>query len=207
MPGWAWIAIAVAVVVVVAVVAAATTHRKRLHRTRELRGRFGAEYDRALKSSGGRRKGEAELEQRLERRRELRIAQVRSSERDAYESEWREIEAQFDAAPLPAVTRADALAATVLADCGYPMQAGFDSRAALLSVDHPEAVEHYRRAHATLRRSDEDGLSREDLYESLQHYRALLDDVVGDGPRQLPPRDDAETGQGFASGGGRRDSR
>jgi hypothetical protein len=207
MPGWAWIAIAVAVIVVVAALAAAATHRKRLHRTEELRGRFAAEYDRTLKSSGGRRKGEHELEQRLERRRELRIAEVRSSERNAYESEWRQIEKQFDEAPLPAVTRADALTATVLADCGYPMQAGFDSRAALLSVDHPEAVEHYRRAHGTLRRSDDGGLSREDLYESLQHYRALLDDVLGDGPPQHPPRDDGEPAPGFASGGGRRDSR
>lgn len=207
MPGWAWIAVAVAVIVVVAVILATTTRRKRRRRTDELRGRFGPEYDRALKGAGGRRKGEAELEQRLERRRGLQIADVRPSERAAYESEWEGIESQFEEAPLAAVTKADALVTTVLADCGYPMQAGFDRRAALLSVDHPDAVEHYRRAHATLRSADDGGLSREDLFESLQHYRALLDDLVGDGRPQHPPGDQVEQERGFASGGGRRDSR
>jgi hypothetical protein len=207
MPGWAWIAIAVAVIVVVAVVAAATTRRKRGRRTKELRSRFGAEYDRALKSEGGRRKGEEELERRLERRRDVQIAPVRSSERNAYESEWREIEAQFEEAPVAAIAKADALATTVLADRGYPMDAGFDRRAALLSVDHPEAVEHYRRAHATLRLSDDGGVSSEDLFESLQHYRALLDDVWGGARPQHPPRDEADAEGAFPPGGRRRDSR
>jgi hypothetical protein len=207
MPGWAWIAIAVAVIVVVAVIVAWTTQRKRHRRTRELRARFGAEYDRALKGSGGRRKGEAELEDRLEGRRGLQIASVRNSERSEYEAKWRDLEAQFEEAPLPAVSRADALVTTVLADRGYPMEAGFDRRAALLSVDHPEAVEHYRRAHATLRRSDEGGLSREDLFESLQHYRALLDELLDDGGLQNPPRETVDAEAGFSSGGGRRDSR
>jgi len=207
MSGWIAIGIAVAVLVVVAAVAVTATRRKRRRRTEELRERFGAEYDRAVRSSGGRRRGEAELEQRLERRRELRIAEVRSSERDAYESEWEGIEARFEEEPLAAITTADALAATVLADRGYPMETAFDRRAGVLSVDHPEAVEHYRRAHATLRRADEGGVSREDLYESLQHYRALLDDVVGDGHPQHPPRDEAAAPPGFGSGRARRDSR
>jgi hypothetical protein len=207
MPGWAWIAIAAALIVVVAVVAAATMQRKQRRRTEELRRRFGDEYDRALESSGGRRKGEAELERRLEQRRALQIASVRRSERSECEVRWRDIEAQFDETPLPAIARADALVTTVLADCGYPMEEGFDQRAALLSVDHPDAVEHYRRAHATFRRADEGGLSREDLYESLQHYRALLDEVVGGGqPPEHAPGDEAAPTPGFSSGGGRRDS-
>lgn len=208
MPGWAWIAIAVAVIVVVLVIAIMVTQRKRRSRTTELRRHFGDEYDRTLKSSGGRRKGEAELERRLERRRELQIAPVRASERDEYEAKWRDVEAQFDEAPLPAVARADALVTTILADRGYPMDAGFDRRAALLSVDHPEAVEHYRRAHGTFRQSDDGGLSREDLYEALQHYRALIDDLVGDGRLESPPREEAEAEveAGFPQGRGRRDS-
>lgn len=209
MPGWAWIAIAVAVVIVVAVVAAATARRTRARRSEELRRRFGDEYDRTLERSGSRRKGEAELERRLDRRRDLQIATVRPSERDGYESEWREIESMFEETPLPAVARADALAATVLADRGYPMEASFDRRAALLSVDHPEAVEHYRRAHDTLRRADDGGLSREDMYESLQHYRALLDDIVGNGRPEYASREEVapEAGPGFPSGAGRRDFR
>lgn len=207
MPGWAWIAIAVAVIVVATAIAVATTRRKHHRRTRELRARFGDEYDRTLKSAGGRRKGESELERRLERRRGLQIAPVRRSERNEYEEKWQDLEEQFDEAPLPAITRADALVTTILADRGYPMDASFERRAGLLSVDHPEAVEHYRRAHATLRRADEGGLSREDLYESLQHYRALMDDLVGDAQTQHPPRDELESEAGFPQADGRRDSR
>jgi hypothetical protein len=209
MPVWAWIAVAVAVVVVAAVVAAAAAHRKRARRTSELRDHFGDEYDRTLKSAGGRRKGEDELERRLEHRRDLQIASVRDSERSAYDAEWRDVEAQFDETPLPAIGRADALVMKVLADLGYPMETGFDRRAALLSVDHPDAVEHYRRAHATFRRADDGGLSREDMFESLQHYRAFLDEVVGsDGGRpQRPPQDEAATEAGFAHDGPGRDSR
>jgi hypothetical protein len=207
MPGWAWVVIAVAVIVAVIVIVALVTQRKRRARTTELRDRFGDEYDRTLKSAGGRRKGESELERRLEERRELQIAPVRASERDEYETKWRELEAQFEEAPLPAVARADALVTTILADRGYPMEAGFDRRAALLSVDHPETVEHYRRAHTTLRRSDDGGQSREDLYEALQHYRALMDDLVGEGRPQNPPHDELEAGTGFSQAGGGRDSR
>lgn len=207
MPGWAWIAIAVAVIVAVIVIVALVTQRKRRARTTELRGHFGDEYDRTLKSSGGRRKGESELERRLEERRELQIAPVRASERNEYETKWRDLEVQFEEAPLPAVGRADALVTTILADRGYPMDAGFDRRAALLSVDHPEAVEHYRRAHGIFRRSDDGGQSREDLYEALQHYRALMDDLVGDGRPQSPPRDEIGTEAGFSHGGKGRHSR
>ena len=207
MPGWAWIAIAVAVIILVGVIAATLTRQKERERTTRLRRRFGPEYDRAVEAAGGRRKGETELERRLERRGGLQIADVRASERSAYESEWNEIDAQFEETPVAAIARADALVATILADRGYPMQDGFDERAADLSIDHPEAVEHYRRAHATFRQSDNGGLSREDLYESLQHYRALIDDLVGDDRPQRPPQDEAGPDAGFAEDGARRDSR
>lgn len=207
MPGWAWIAIAVALIILVGVSAATLTRRKGRERTNRLRNRFGPEYDRAVETAGGRRKGETELERRLERREGLRVADVRASERSAYESEWNQIDEQFEEKPTAAIARADALVTTILADRGYPMQESFDERAANLSVDHPEAVEHYRRAHATFRQSDNGGLSHEDLYESLQHYRALIDDLVGDDRPQRPPQDEVEPEAGFAEDGARRDSR
>jgi hypothetical protein len=207
MPGWAWIAIAVAVVIVVGVIAATLARQKGRERTSRLRRRFGPEYDRAVKTAGGRRKGETELERRLQRRERLQIAVVRSSERSAYESEWKEIDAQFEETPVAAIAQADALVATILAGRGYPMQEGFGERAGDLSVDHPDAVEHYRRAHATFRESDNGGLSQEDLYEALQHYRALIDELVGGERPQRPPQDEAPAEPGFAQDDGRRDSR
>jgi hypothetical protein len=181
MPGWAWLAVVACVVVVVAVVAAAMALRRRRQRTQRLRERFGPEYDRTLKTAGGRRRGEAELERRLERRERLQVGGVDHSDRGAYEAEWKTIENGFEEAPLPAVVRAEALVTAILADRGYSLESGFAERTGDLSVDHPEAVEHYRRAHATLRRSDDGGVTHEDLYEALQHYRAFLDDVAIDG--------------------------
>jgi hypothetical protein len=63
-----------------------------------------------------------------------RLSMIR--DRARYEEQWREIEDQFDHAELAALARADALTATVLAECGYPMES-FEQRAADLSVDHP----------------------------------------------------------------------
>jgi hypothetical protein len=178
MEWWTWLLILVVVLTAALVAFAMVQRRKRQRRTAQLRDRFGPEYKRTVESAGGRRKGEAELEQRLRRRQDLEIAVP--ADTSGYRREWEALEAQFEEAPLPAVARAEALATTVLADRGYPMDS-FSQRTADLSVDHPEAVEHYRRAHETYRAADESGASAEDLYEALQHYRALLEDIVGDG--------------------------
>ena len=178
MAWWVWLVVVVVVVAGVLVAVAVDRRRKQQRRTAALRDRFGPEYDRVIAASAGRRQGEAELERRLERREQLQLREPPDGV--AYSSEWRELEAQFEEAPLPAIARADALATTVLADLGYPMES-FDQRAADLSVDYPEAVEHYRRAHAAYRAADDGKATREDLYEALQHYRALLDQIGGGG--------------------------
>jgi hypothetical protein len=199
MEWWMWLVIVGVVVIAALVVVAMIQRSKRQQRTAELRTQFGPEYDRVVKGAGGRRKGEAELEQRIRRRRELAISTP--TETSAYAREWEELQAQFEETPLPAVARADALTTTVLAERGYPMES-FQQRVADLSVDYPDAVEHYRRAHAAYRAADDKGATPEDLYEALQHYRALLEDVVGDGfaapagvtgpagPPQRAPSDD-----------------
>src|SRR5215208_3024050 len=171
MAWWLWLL----VLVVVAVVAAAVTVvvvKKQRERTARLRERFGPEYDRAVTVAGGRRAGEAELEERVQRRQGLQIAAAREADGAKYDVEWGEVVEQFDRAELAALARADALVTTVLADRGYPMESS-DQRAADLSVDYPEEVEHYRRAHAAYRRADDGEGTREDLYEALQHYRAF----------------------------------
>jgi hypothetical protein len=194
---WLFWLVVVVVVALVAAAVAAVVVRKQRERTARLRERFGPEYDRAVEEGGGRRAGEAALEERVERRRELQLSAVDDSARARYEEQWREIEDQFDDTELAAVARADALTTTVLAECGYPMES-FEQRAADLSVDHPDEVGHYRRAHAAYRRADDGEGSREDLYEALQHYRAFLDALLetnaggadrglGDSRPQRPP--------------------
>jgi len=172
-----WIAGVIVVAVVVAAVAVAlvVVRRRQQRQTALLRRKFGPEYDRAVRSAGGRRQGEAELEERLRRHRRLQLGPA--SDGAAYVNEWREVEGQFDDAPLAAVARAEALVITVLADRGYALES-FEERSADLSVDYPEAVEHYRRAHAAYREADDGKASREDLYEAMQHYRALLEELT-----------------------------
>jgi hypothetical protein len=181
MESWLWLLIVLAIIAVAAAVLAVVAARKRRERTARLRERFGPEYDRAVKAAGNRRTGEAELEERLQRRHRLEIAPVGAADRARYDAEWAEIVEQFDRAELAALARADALVTTLLADRGYPMESA-DQRAADLSVDYPEEVGHYRRAHAAYRRADDGEGTREDLYEALQHYRAFLDALLPANP-------------------------
>lgn len=178
MSWWLGLVIVLLIVVTAAAAVAVVLLRRQRERTARLRNRFGPEYDRAVAEADSRRAAEAELEERLERRRRLQLSSVRDRDRDRYDDEWNEIERQFDGAELAALARADALVATVLADRGYPVES-FDQRAGDLSVDYPEEVGHYRRAHETYRRADDGQGTREDLYEALQHYRAFLDALLG----------------------------
>ena len=60
---------------------------------------------------------------------------------------WKGTQAEFVDDPAVAVSDADRLIQSVMRDRGYPVE-DFDDRAAIVSVDHPEVVERYRRAHA-----------------------------------------------------------
>lgn len=201
MSWWLGMLIVLVLVVIVAGGLTAVVLKRQRERTAWLRERFGPEYDRAMKVAGGRRAGEAELEERLTRRQALQLRAAGDADRADFDEEWSDIEAQFETAELAALARADALVTTVLAECGYPMDS-FDQRAADLSVDHPEEVGHYRRAHDAYLKADKGEGTREDFYEALQHYRAFLDALLdsprdrraSDGPPQRPPRplDDPE---------------
>jgi hypothetical protein len=173
---WLWLLVLLVIVAIALAVVAVALRRQR-QRTARLRERFGPEYDRAVKAAGSRRAAEAELEERLERREDLRLAPVSDDNRARYEAEWNEVEEQFEGAELAGLARADALVTTILAERGYPMES-FDQRSADLSVDYPEEVGHYRRAHTAYRKADDGEGTREDFYEALQHYRAVLDALL-----------------------------
>ncbi len=54
----------------------------------------------------------------------------------------------------------------------------FDSRADLISVDHPTVVENYREAHTTAKAYDRGEASTEDLREAMVRYRSLFEELV-----------------------------
>ena len=175
METWAWILIAVAVLAL----AGAVWFGVQASRRRELRERFGPEYDRTLDRTSGRSQAEADLLARRNRVDELDLQPLSRSDHDRFASEWTKVQAEFVDAPVEAVADADRLIQQVMERRGYPM-ADFDRRAADLSVEHPEVVENYRSAHSiAVKETREDGdADTESLRKAMVHYRSLFDELL-----------------------------
>ena len=176
MDTWMWIVLAVAVVALIAAIAwMAGSH----HRTSELRETFGPEYDRTLEGADGRRDAETALRERRDRRDELDIRPLSAAARERYASTWAQVQSRFVDDPSTALRDADVLVLQVMDERGYPTDR-FEDRADVVSVDHPEVVEHYRAGHRLAQLSDAGGASTEDLRQAVVHYRAIFDELLGD---------------------------
>ena len=147
------------------------------HRSRKLRARFGAEYDRTVKTVGHRGRAEAQLEQRKKRVKTFDIRPLSQRDREAFASEWAHTQAQFVDAPEQAVTHADQLMGRVMAARGYPMS-DFDQQSADLSVDHPAVIGNYRTAHDIAVRHAKGEATTEDMRQAIIHYRGLFEELV-----------------------------
>jgi len=175
MATWVWIVIA-AVVVAVVVLAVAAAARTR--RTKTLREGFGREYDRTVEHEGDRRAGERELRERQKRHEALDIRPLSPQARERYVQRWQGTQTRFVDDPSGAVIEADALVQQVMKERGYPTD-DFEQRAADISVDHPELVERYRTAHGIAEANERGKASTEDLRQSVRHYRALFEELLG----------------------------
>jgi hypothetical protein len=174
MQTWVWVVIAVAaVIVVVGIVWAAMQSQ----RSRRLKERFGPEYDRVAADSPSRRQAEAELREREQRRSQFDIRPLTPEQRERYGAQWQEIQAEFVDDPARSVARADALIQNVMRDRGYPVD-DFDTRAADLSVDHPDVVENYRAGHGIVVAHERGKAGTEELRKAVQHYRALFEELL-----------------------------
>ena len=179
MPGWLWVVIIVAAVIIIAGLALSAL---RARRSRELRGRFGPEYDRVAADAPSKRQAEAELKSRAERHDELDLRPLDPGDRDRYHARWQDVQAQFVDDPDGAVQGADSLIQEVMRKRGYPVD-DFDTRAADLSVDHPDVVENYRAAHAIAVAHERGKAGTDELRKAVQHYRSLFDALVEDSDR------------------------
>lgn len=146
-------------------------------RRRQLRDRFGAEYDRTVESADSRRAGEQELMSREKRHSEYDIKPLSPASSERYTRQWALIQEQFVDEPGPAVAEADRLVTVVMGECGYPTK-GYQQQAADLSVRHASTLEHYRVAHAIKDRHTDSRASTEELREAMIHYRSLFHDLV-----------------------------
>ena len=169
------------VVVVIIVLAVVAGMLLRSRRKAALRDRFGPEYDRAVEREGTERHARRHLSDVAERRDQLEIRELEPRERAAYQERWDAVQVRFVDDPGGAVDDAGRLVSDVMRHRGYPVD-NFDERADMVSVDHPEVVEHYRAAHAAHRlHLDRGAAGTEDLRQAFTHYRALFERLIGAG--------------------------
>ena len=176
MSGGAIIAVIVIVVIVAAAAVAAAVYSIR---QRELRRRFGPEYDRLVAEYQSRRKAAAELTRRERRVRDLDITELDPAARARYMQEWAAVQELFVDTPQRAVAEAQRLVMTVMNERGYPTDQP-DQILADLSVDHASVLDHYRVASAISERAAAGTASTEDLRQALINYRTLFGELLGE---------------------------
>jgi hypothetical protein len=177
MPVWSWFLIAAAVLVVFTLALIAVLSVTGRRRTSRLRKQFGPEYERVVREADDQRAGERELVARERKRQKLEIVALTPQAHAIYAEQWRTVQTAFVDDPSSAVGDADRLVTQVMRDRGYPVD-DFDQRAADISVDHPDMVEHYRAAH-TLHLAQEQGdIGTEAQREAFVHYRALFEALL-----------------------------
>jgi hypothetical protein len=187
MPAWSWIVIAAAVVIVVAMAVIVARSVNRRKRSERLKNHFGPEYERAVGEAGDQRAGEKELVARERKRQKLDIVALAPEAHAKYAEHWRTVQTAFVDNPSKAVGDADRLVTQVMRERGYPVD-DFDQRAADISVDHPNVVEHYRAAH-TLHMAQERGdIGTEAQREAFVHYRALFEKLLATDLRPIRTR-------------------
>jgi len=172
-----WIVVAVAALVLVVIVVLLLSAWSRARSRARLRDRFGPEYDRTVQEVGSTSKAADELQQREQRHDALGIHPLESRQRAKYQTEWSSVQARFVDDPRGALGSADSLVTSVMADRGYPT-GDFDQRAADLSVEHGDVLDHYRAAHVIDLR--EGKASTEQMREAMVHYRSMFDELLGE---------------------------
>jgi hypothetical protein len=172
METWEWIVL-VAGLAILAFLALALVRirRRRVH----LKDRFGPEYERAVSGSGT---GSAERRLHdVERQHdELEVRELPNAARQRYLDEWRQAEARFVSDPRDAARAAERLVERLLVERGYPEDVDLERRMALVAVDHPDAVEHYRRSHGLIEQDRVE--STENLRRAMVDLRTVLEDLL-----------------------------
>ncbi|MEU6408375.1 hypothetical protein [Microbispora sp. NPDC046933] len=195
MTAVAWVAVVIVAVLVILAVGYLVSAR---NRRRHLQDRFGPEYERAVRESDSRREAEQELLAREERHAKLDIRPLDPQTRERYARKWADVQERFVDAPGFAVTEADALVTAVMAERGYPTDE-FEQRLSDLSVAHAATLDHYRKAHDISSRAARQDATTEELRQAMVHYRALFQELLGDGA-DVPPNDHVN-GTAYTTGG------
>ena len=126
---------------------------------------------------GSAREAEAKLADRETRVEALKIRELGVTERERFVTEWHTVQSRFVDHPRTAVTEADDLINALLEARGYP-QAGFEQRAADISVNYPRVMENYRRRALIAVRLGQVEATTEELRTAMIQYRDIFDDLL-----------------------------
>jgi len=206
MSGTIILAIVIAVVVVLGAAVLILRTGTRDH-GRDLRRRFGPEYDRVAARHGDQAAAEQELAERVRERDALTLRPLAQDERERYERTWTSVQERFIDDPRGAAQQADQVIGGLLTAIGYPSE-DREKQLDLASVDHAYALSDYRQARELARRGlNGDGAvdhtkrtdgaaagttapgttapdtpapsSTETLREAMLHYRVMFNDLLG----------------------------
>jgi hypothetical protein len=167
----------VAIVVLIALLVLAVLVAIPVMRRKQLKTKFGPEYDRAVENHEDRGAAERELRDRERRHAGLEIRPLAPDARERYSQQWVQVQERFVDDPESAVAQADELVTALMSERGYPTD-GYEQQLADLSIDHSRTLGHYRSAHETRQRVGGEGASTEDLREAMVHYRTLFEDLL-----------------------------
>jgi FtsZ-interacting cell division protein ZipA len=170
-----WIIISLVLAAAVIILAAMLFTQRR--RSGQLQQRFGSEYERTVSRYGSQKEAEEELIARERRVDRFKIVPLSREDAARFSEDWRAVQNRFVDDPKAAVEDADRKVRDLMQRRGYPM-GDFEQRAADLSVDHGEVVEHYRAAHQIAVRNQGGNANTEDLRKAIVHYRAIFDELL-----------------------------
>ncbi|MET8575026.1 hypothetical protein [Streptomyces sp. NPDC005012] len=195
----------IVIVAAVVLIAAFMAKSRKAHGGRNLRRRFGPEYERTVaRYDGDTAAAERELAARVERHGELSIRPLEPAERQQYETRWAAAQERFVESPREAVTEADRLLAEVAATRGFPGGGEYEEQVSALSVHHPHHVNGYRRIHraalAAAGGAAESSSATEELREALVEGRALFDELINDHRTHRPGATAAGSGDAHGHG-------
>jgi hypothetical protein len=142
-------------------------------RRRSLRARFGTEYDRTLHATGDRKAAERELQRRIDRHDRVQLREIGVTRKDAIRGEWLAVQISFVDDPRRAISRAARLVHDAISERGYPSDDAGE-QIDLISVDYPELVPEFRRAHLSTLRGRAGQADTEELRQAFLRYRLLL---------------------------------
>ena len=149
----------------------------RRQRSKRYSAKFGPEYGRTVKTMGGQKKAQTEMDERQKHVETLNIRPLSLGERERYLAEWKAVQTKFIDQPGQATVEADHLITEIMRVRNYPVS-DFEQRAADISVNYPALVSNYRLAREIANKNEHHQADTEELRQALVYYRSLFDELL-----------------------------